>query len=344
MTEFAFDGGGKGGGREWPGPDPDSFLVPAAASARSPLACGELSGPAAEKAYAAARSNPDGIWTVELEAAGVRRGPAAARPAGLLPEAQCEGCCGVVAATSFTLANFCRDRTARRSRSVPSSSARRTGRAGCRPEPLGQPQRLRRGGGQGRPWRRPHRAPSPLGTRRGPDLGEVAADIRLGQLGLAGLEEALGRRVELVRAEFGRLHQPAQAAPWPPRGPVRPGPARPAPARRHSDRGPGPPRSGSDPGRGPPAAARSASPARDPAPRPAAAARPSNQPPEQARRRWCSAPAAERRPAADPSPVRRRAAGRRRPRHPGQPGRALRHRRVRAGQLVGGKPEQRHRR
>ena len=62
VTELAFDGGGKDPGAEWPGPDPDSFLVPSAGSS-SPLACGELSGPQAEKAYAAARTNPYGIWT-----------------------------------------------------------------------------------------------------------------------------------------------------------------------------------------------------------------------------------------------------------------------------------------
>ena len=62
VTEFAFDGGGKTRGAEWPGPDPESFLVPTTPRSVR-LACGELSGPAAEKAYAAARDNPDGIWT-----------------------------------------------------------------------------------------------------------------------------------------------------------------------------------------------------------------------------------------------------------------------------------------
>ena len=62
VTEFAFDGGGKTRGAEWPGPDPESFLVPTTPRSVR-LACGELSGPAAEKVYAAARDNPDGIWT-----------------------------------------------------------------------------------------------------------------------------------------------------------------------------------------------------------------------------------------------------------------------------------------
>jgi hypothetical protein len=61
VTEFKH--GGKGGGPEWPGPDPESFLEPAAPGSIR-LGCGELSGLAAERAYQAARSNPDGIWTV----------------------------------------------------------------------------------------------------------------------------------------------------------------------------------------------------------------------------------------------------------------------------------------
>jgi hypothetical protein len=62
VTEFAFDGGGKGRAKEWPGPDPESFLVPSTTRSIR-LACGELSGPAAEKVYAAARDDPDGVWT-----------------------------------------------------------------------------------------------------------------------------------------------------------------------------------------------------------------------------------------------------------------------------------------
>jgi hypothetical protein len=64
VTEFAFDGGGKGAGATWPGPDPQSFLVPTTPRSIR-LACGELTGRAAEKVYDAARNNPDGIWTVD---------------------------------------------------------------------------------------------------------------------------------------------------------------------------------------------------------------------------------------------------------------------------------------
>jgi hypothetical protein len=63
VTEFAFDGGGKSRGAAWPGPNPESFLVPTTPRSIR-LACGELSGQAAEKAYDAARDNPDGVWTV----------------------------------------------------------------------------------------------------------------------------------------------------------------------------------------------------------------------------------------------------------------------------------------
>jgi hypothetical protein len=61
VTEFK--DGGKGTAPEWPGPAPESFLVPAKPGSIR-LACGELAGPAAEKAYDAARDNPDGAWTV----------------------------------------------------------------------------------------------------------------------------------------------------------------------------------------------------------------------------------------------------------------------------------------
>lgn len=60
VTEFTYTG--KGRGPEWPGPDPERFLVPAARRSIV-LACGELAGQAAEKAYQAARNNPDGVWT-----------------------------------------------------------------------------------------------------------------------------------------------------------------------------------------------------------------------------------------------------------------------------------------
>jgi hypothetical protein len=61
VTEFN-DGGGGGRATAWPGPDPKSFLAPAEPGSIL-VACGELSGQAAEKAYAAARGNPGGVWT-----------------------------------------------------------------------------------------------------------------------------------------------------------------------------------------------------------------------------------------------------------------------------------------
>ena len=61
VTEFK--DGGKGEATEWPGPDPNSFLEPAKPGSIL-VACGQLSGPAAEKVYEAARQNPNGIWTV----------------------------------------------------------------------------------------------------------------------------------------------------------------------------------------------------------------------------------------------------------------------------------------
>jgi hypothetical protein len=68
-------------GADWPGPDPDTFL-----RADSPgvgLACGTLSGTAAERAYTAARVNPGGIWSVDGR-------PRVFAVAALLPGA--EGC------------------------------------------------------------------------------------------------------------------------------------------------------------------------------------------------------------------------------------------------------------
>jgi len=60
VTEFS--DGGKGVAAEWPGPDPNSFLEPAKPGSVL-VACGELSDDTAERAYAAARKNPGGIWT-----------------------------------------------------------------------------------------------------------------------------------------------------------------------------------------------------------------------------------------------------------------------------------------
>lgn len=50
----------------WPGPDPDTFLRPVASPGAS-LACGILTGPAAGRAFAAARTNPNGVWSVAGE-------------------------------------------------------------------------------------------------------------------------------------------------------------------------------------------------------------------------------------------------------------------------------------
>jgi hypothetical protein len=57
-----FSDGGSGTPAPWPGPDPKSFLVP---NNRDSIlvACGELLGQPAEKAYDAARANPGGMWT-----------------------------------------------------------------------------------------------------------------------------------------------------------------------------------------------------------------------------------------------------------------------------------------
>ncbi len=64
VIELAHDEGGKPAGADWPGPDPGTFLRPAAAPG-SRLGCGTLSGADAERTYAAARTNPNGIWTVD---------------------------------------------------------------------------------------------------------------------------------------------------------------------------------------------------------------------------------------------------------------------------------------
>ena len=60
VTEFS--DGGNGQAAEWPGPDPNGFLVPAKPGSIL-VACGDLSGSVAEMAYDAARGNPGGIWT-----------------------------------------------------------------------------------------------------------------------------------------------------------------------------------------------------------------------------------------------------------------------------------------
>lgn len=64
VIELEYDDGGSPNAPEWPGPDPDDFLVPAA-SAGTRVACGTISGADADRAYAAARTNPKGVWTVD---------------------------------------------------------------------------------------------------------------------------------------------------------------------------------------------------------------------------------------------------------------------------------------
>ena len=62
VTQLELDKGSNTPGPEWPGPDPESFLVPSADSPR-PVACGTITGSNAGEAYAAARGNPRGVWT-----------------------------------------------------------------------------------------------------------------------------------------------------------------------------------------------------------------------------------------------------------------------------------------
>ena len=62
VTQLQLDKGNDTPGPEWPGPDPESFLVPSADSPRR-VACGTITGSNAEEAYAAARGNPRGVWT-----------------------------------------------------------------------------------------------------------------------------------------------------------------------------------------------------------------------------------------------------------------------------------------
>jgi hypothetical protein len=63
VLEFAYAEGGRPSAAEWPGPDPAGFLKPSTEPA-SELACGVLTGSVAERVYAAAKTNPDGIWSV----------------------------------------------------------------------------------------------------------------------------------------------------------------------------------------------------------------------------------------------------------------------------------------
>ena len=166
------------------------------------------------------------------------------------------------------------DRTARDSLSVPSSRARRIG-PGRSPARAAPPAAGSRGSRQprvrlGRDLTQRPAAPE----RPGPaDLGEVAVDVRPGQLLLPGHEEPLRGRVQLVGAEVRRLDQPAQAVAL---ASGRPSVARAGggSGRRRSGPGPEPPRSGWGPGRGRPAAPRPARPARGRARSPSAGARP----------------------------------------------------------------------
>ena len=62
VTELDISDDGSTPAPEWPGPDPDSFLVPSSGGVAR-VACGTLTGTDAEVVYAAARNNPRGVWT-----------------------------------------------------------------------------------------------------------------------------------------------------------------------------------------------------------------------------------------------------------------------------------------
>lgn len=64
VVELSYSESGPSAGAEWPGPDLAGFLEPSSVPYRG-LACGTLSGADAARAYAAARHNPGGIWTVD---------------------------------------------------------------------------------------------------------------------------------------------------------------------------------------------------------------------------------------------------------------------------------------
>lgn len=64
VIELRYDDDGSPAAPEWPGPDPAAFLVPASSSGTQ-VACGTMAGGAAERAYTAARTNPQGIWLVD---------------------------------------------------------------------------------------------------------------------------------------------------------------------------------------------------------------------------------------------------------------------------------------
>ena len=62
VTELDIADDGSTPAPEWPGPDPDSFLVPSSGG-YSRVGCGTLTGRDAEVVYVAARNNPRGVWT-----------------------------------------------------------------------------------------------------------------------------------------------------------------------------------------------------------------------------------------------------------------------------------------
>jgi hypothetical protein len=63
VLEFAYAEGGRPPGANWPGLDPAEFVKPSTEPAPE-LACGVLTEPDAARVYAAARTNPDAIWSV----------------------------------------------------------------------------------------------------------------------------------------------------------------------------------------------------------------------------------------------------------------------------------------
>jgi hypothetical protein len=62
VTELDISDDGSTPAPEWPGPDPDSFLVLSSGGVAR-VACGTLAGTNAEVVYAAARNHPRGVWT-----------------------------------------------------------------------------------------------------------------------------------------------------------------------------------------------------------------------------------------------------------------------------------------
>ncbi len=182
--------------------------------------------------------------------------------------------------------------------------------------------------------------PAGAKLRGRPDLGEEPGDVRRGQLSLGRVEEALAGRVELVRAEIrtGASAVP-RPRPWPPRCPGPLGPGRPALGRRCSDRAPGRRRSIRGSG-ATTASRRTSSQCRSGSSRrPSGSSCPSAQPRSRSASSWqrtSSRKAVSCRSEPGSAVASRRPA---RSRTRAESGRALRHRAVRPGQLVGGKLE-----